>query len=177
MNRPSLLSLAIVFARISSTAFGGGQMGAIRREVVKTNRWLSDAEYLELLSIAQITPGPNPVSAAVLVGGRLAGPVGATVALVACTLPGFLILLALAMLALDPRMTLVRSALRGAAAAALGLTLASTWEMTVPYRGKAIELLFVLLGALAVTAFHLSLAVTLAILVPAAILVVGRRRR
>ena len=176
-SKVSLLAIAVVFARISSTAFGGGQMGAIRREVVRGARWLTDEEYLELLSIAQITPGPNPVSAAVLIGARLAGAPGAIVALIACTLPGFVILMLLALLALDPRMTVVRAGLRGAAAAALGLTFASTWEMTLPYRTRWLDLLFVVVAGLAVTAFHLSLAVTLAVLVPLAILAVGRTRR
>jgi chromate transporter len=177
-QRPAVspLALAVVFARISSTAFGGGQMGAIRREVVRQNRWLTEEEYLELLSVAQIAPGPNPVSAAVLIGGRLGGWPGAAASLVACTLPGFVILMGLALLALDPRMTLVRAALRGAAAAALGLTFASTWEMTLPYRKRALDLVLVVLTALAVTALHLSLAVTLAILVPVGIVLVGRRR-
>jgi hypothetical protein len=84
--------------------------------------------------------------------------------------------MALALVALDPRMTVVRAALRGAAAAALGLTLASTWEMTLPYRAKVPELVLVVLAALAVTAFHLSLAVTLAILVPLGIAVAKRKR-
>lgn len=172
----SLLALAVVFARVSSTAFGGGQMGAIRREVVRQAGWLTDEEYLELLGIAQISPGPNPVSAAVLIGSRLAGAPGAVVSLVACTLPGFIILLLLALLALDPRMGLVRAGLRGAAAAALGLTFASTWEMTLPYRTRWLELLFVAVTGLAVTVLHLSLAVTLAVLVPLAVYAVGRKR-
>jgi chromate transporter len=171
------VSLAIVFGRVSSTAFGGGQMGAIRREVVRNKRWLTEAEYLELLSIAQVTPGPNPVSAAVLIGSRLAGAPGAATAMIACCVPGFVILMLLALLALDPRMTLVRAALRGAAAAALGLTFASTWEMTLPFRSRVLELAFVVVAALAVTAFHLSLAVTLAVFVPLAVLTVGRAGR
>ncbi len=151
-------------------------MGAIRREVVRNHKWLSEAEYLELLSIAQIAPGPNPVSAAVLIGGKLAGPLGALAALLGCTLPGFIILMVLALLALDPRMTVLRAGLRGAAAAALGLTFASTLEMTVPYRTKWVELAFVVVAGLAVTALHFSLFVTLIVLVPLAIVIVGRKR-
>ena len=176
MNSVSPLSLALVFGRISSTAFGGGQMGAIRREVVRNNKWLTDAEYLELLSIAQVSPGPNPVSAAVLVGSKVGGPAGAFAALLGCTLPGFVILMVLALLALDPRMTVLRAGLRGAAAAALGLTFASTLEMTLPYRTKWVELVFVVVAGLAVTALHLSLFITLIVLVPLAILAVGRKR-
>jgi hypothetical protein len=48
--------------------------------------------------------------------------------------------------------------------------------MTLPYRKRAFDLVLVVLTALAVTALHLSLAVTLAILVPVGIVLVGRRR-
>jgi chromate transporter len=175
VNSVSPWQLAVVFGRISSTAFGGGQIPAIRREVVRRNAWLSEAEFLELLGIAQIAPGPNPVNMAVLIGGRLAGPFGAVVALVACTLPGFLILLAIAAVALDPRMTFLRAGLRGCAAAAVGLTLANAIEMTLPYRTRLVELAFVLASAAAVIALRLSLELTLLILVPLSIALVRRK--
>jgi chromate transporter len=175
VNSVSPWRLAVVFGRISSTAFGGGQIPAIRREVVRRNAWLDEAEFLELLGVAQIAPGPNPVNMAVLIGGRLAGPFGALVALVACTLPGFLILLAIAAVALDPRMTFLRAGLRGCAAAAVGLTLANAIEMTLPYRTRVAELVFVVAAAAAVLVLHLSLELTLLVLVPLSIALVRRK--
>jgi chromate transporter len=175
VNAVSPWQLAVVFGRISSTAFGGGQIPAIRREIVRRNAWLTEPEFLELLGIAQIAPGPNPVNMAVLIGGRLAGPFGACVALLACTLPGFLILLAIAAVALDPRMAFLRAGLRGCAAAAVGLTLANAIEMTLPYRTKLLELGFVAAAALAVIVLHVSLELTLLLLVPLSIALVRRK--
>lgn len=150
-------------------------MAAIRREVVRRNGWLDEEQFLELLSIAQIAPGPNPVNMAVLIGGRLGGPFGAIVSLIACTLPGFLILLAIAAIALQPRMTFLRAGLRGCAAAAVGLTLANAIEMTLPYRTKVLELAFVVAAAFAVIVLRLSLELTLLLLVPLSIALVRRK--
>jgi len=174
--RVSPVALALVFGRISSTSFGGGQMSAIRREVVRRNKWLSEPDYLELLAIAQVAPGPNPTSVAVLIGGRLAGPLGAAAALLGATVPGFVILLAIAALALDPRLGFLRGALRGCAAAAMGLTLANALEMTWPFRRKLVDLVLIAAAALGVVFLHLSLALTLLILVPIALLVTARER-
>ncbi|MFN2460827.1 MAG: chromate transporter [Candidatus Velthaea sp.] len=171
-----LVALAAVFGRVSSTSFGGGQMASIRREVVRRRGWLTESEFLELLSVAQIAPGANPVNMAVLVGARVGGPVGAAVAFAAQTLPGFVILLAIAALVLDPRMSIFRAALRGCAAAAVGITLANAIEMALPYRTRALELALIAASALAMTALHLSLEITLLVLVPVSLAVHAWKR-
>jgi chromate transporter len=168
-RRTSLLAIAATFARISATAFGGGQMGAIRREVVRRNRWLGEDEYLELLSIAQLLPGANPVNVAVLVGSRLRGVAGAAAALFAAVLPGFLILVALAAIALDARLPATNGALRACAAVAVGVTLANAIEMTLPRRRSAADLAIVAGVAAFVLVLHASLALTLAVFIPVAL--------
>lgn len=168
---PSLFAIARVFGRVSSTAFGGGQMAAIRREVVRKAGWLDDDQFLELLSIAQLLPGANPTNVAVLVGARLRGSLGAAVALTAAVLPGFAILMVLAAVALDSHLPGLRGALRACAAVAVGLTLANAIEMTLPRRGNLPELAIVAAVAASVLVLHLSLALTLAVFIPLALLV------
>jgi chromate transporter len=175
--RPSLLAIAATFARISSTAFGGGQMGAIRREIVRQRRWLGEEEYLELLAIAQLLPGANPTNVAVLVGGRLRGAAGAAVALFAAVVPGFAILMVLAAVALDVHAPALNGALRACAAVAVGLTLTNAIEMTLPRRRDLVDLAIVAAVAVAVLVFHASLAVALAIFVPIALAATWRRPR
>ncbi|MBV8582041.1 MAG: chromate transporter [Candidatus Eremiobacteraeota bacterium] len=172
----SLLALAAVFGRISSTSFGGGQQAMIRRAVVRERGWLSEREYMEMLAIAQIAPGANPVNMAVLVGRRVAGAPGALVAFVACTLPGLVILLAIAALSLTPRLAFLQGALRGCAAAAVGLTFANALELTRPFRRDLVDLAFVAAAALAMLVLHASLAVTLIVLVPLSIALHRRAR-
>lgn len=168
---PSIFAIARVFGRISATAFGGGQMAAIRREVVRNNKWLTEDEFLALLAIAQILPGANPTNVAVLVGSRLRGMVGAAAALAAVVLPGFAILLVIAAIALDSQVPAVRGALRGCAAVAVGLTLANAIEMTWPRRRSSIDLALIVAVACFVVFLHASLVVTLVIFVPIALLV------
>jgi chromate transporter len=164
----SLAGLALAFGRVSATAFGGGQMPAIRREVVRRNGWLDDEAFLEVLALAQLLPGSNPSNVAVLVGSRVAGLPGATVAFFATMLPGFAILMILGAFALDSHLPWMGGALRGCAAMAVGLTLANTIELTVK-RINVVDIAIVLSVVIFVLVLHASLALTLAIFIPVAL--------
>jgi chromate transporter len=168
VERPSLLSIAVAFGRVSATAFGGGGMAAIRREIVRRNAWVDDDTFLEILSVAQLLPGSNPTNVAVLVGTRLRGVAGAAVGLFACVLPGFAILMALGALALDSHAGWVAGALRGCAATAVGLTFANAIEMTAQ-RINVADIAIVIAVAVAVLVLHVSLALTLVIFLPVAL--------
>jgi len=143
-------------------------MPAIRREVVKNAKWLDDDQYLEMLSVAQLLPGSNPTSVAVLVGAQVRGIPGATVALVAAVLPGFAILMLLGALALDSHSSWTTGALRACAAVAVGLTLANAVELTIK-RIKISDLLIMAGVAAWVLLVHLSLFLTLLIFTPIAL--------
>lgn len=162
----SLLAIARTFGLISATAFGGGQMSAMRRAIVRQEGWIDEDEFLEVLSIAQLLPGANPTNVAVLVGGRVAGLLGAMTGLVAVVLPGFAILMVLAALVLGARNPMLGGALRACAAVAVGLTFANAVEMTLTRRKKLIELAIVVAVALFVVFLHASLWLTLLIFVP-----------
>jgi len=174
---PSLIEIATVFGRISSTSFGGGQMAAIRREVVRRNGWLDETEFLELFSIAQILPGANPTNIAVLVGSRLRGVAGAAAALLAAVLPGFLILLLIAAVVLEAHLPALRGALRACAAVAVGLTLANAIEMTLPRRRDLVQLAISAGVASFVIVLHASLWLTLLVFLPVAFVATSRSAR
>lgn len=166
--RPRLLDIALVFAIVSTTSFGGGSIPAMRREAKKRG-WLDDREFLEIYGLAQVSPGAIPVSVAVLIGRRLRGNAGFAIALAAETLPGFVILMALALASMDPHMGLLRAALRGAAAAAVGLVLGNAIELSWPYRAKPVDVALLVAVALAVVVLHFSLALTFLIFIPLSI--------
>jgi len=166
--KASLAGIATSFGRVSATAFGGGQLAAIRREVVRLNHWVDEETFLELLALAQLLPGSNPTNVAVLIGSRLRGFAGATVALSAVVLPGFVILMILGIFALQSHQPWVGGALRGCAAMAVGLTLANAIEMTAK-RINAIDIAIISAVAVAVLVLHASLALTLAIFIPVAL--------
>lgn len=123
---PSLWELIGAFSIISLTGFGGGQKAQIRREVVTRRKWLTEQEFLEGLELSELLPGPNILNLTVFIGQRLRGVSGALLSLIAGALPAFLIVLAAGMFYFSRFNTpLVHAALKGAAAAAVGLTLAN----------------------------------------------------
>jgi len=94
----SLLQLFTVFLKIGLFMFGGGYgaIALLHKELVEINRWLSDEEFVEILGIAESTPGPVAVNSATYVGYRLCGVLGSLVATLGVVLPAYLVILAIA---------------------------------------------------------------------------------
>jgi len=157
------LSIAIVFATIASTSFGGGQKAQIRR-AVESRGWIDDQHFVEGLEVAQLMPGANLVNLAVYIGGRLRGLPGAVVAMLGVTVPPFLIVLIVGWWYFSPyNVPALRAALAGCAAGAIGLTAANGLELAQPHVREPIALLLIALTAVAVGGLHLHLLPTLAI--------------
>ncbi|GGI84760.1 chromate efflux transporter [Deinococcus wulumuqiensis] len=89
------------FLRLGLTSFGGpvAHLGFFREEFVRRRRWLSDAEYADVVALAQFLPGPASSQVGFAVGYLLAGARGALAAWAAFTLPSALLLAAFALLA------------------------------------------------------------------------------
>ena len=79
-----LLILSFTFMRIGLGAFGGGlaTIPFIHYELVVSRPWLTEKGFTEVVSLAQMTPGPIAVNAATFVGYRIAGFPGSAVATV-----------------------------------------------------------------------------------------------
>jgi chromate transporter len=75
----SPLDLFVTFSRISLSAFGGALFWA-RHCLVERRGWLTEREFVELLTLGQVLPGPNVLNLAVIVGYRFAGFNGAAAA-------------------------------------------------------------------------------------------------
>ena len=88
------------FFKIGAFTFGGGyaMIPLIQREVAERRRWLKDGDILDIVAIAESTPGPIAINSATFVGTRVAGLPGAIVATVGCVLPSCIIVLFLAFL-------------------------------------------------------------------------------
>jgi chromate transporter len=85
-HRPqiSAFALFLTFSRITLSSFGGAMFWA-RRELVERQRWLTKQEFVELLVLGQLLPGPNILNLTVMVGYRFGGWTGA-----AASVAGFL---------------------------------------------------------------------------------------
>ena len=99
-NRPpgALGEVARLFLRLGLTAFGGpaAHVAMFRDETVTRRRWLTDAEFLDLLAATNLIPGPNSTEMAIHLGYLRAGWAGLVIGGAAFILPAFLIVLALA---------------------------------------------------------------------------------
>lgn len=90
--------LFLSFLKIGATTFGGGyaMLPVIRQEVVLAKRWLTSEEFIDVLAVAQSSPGAVAINTAVFIGFKMAGVPGAFSALLGTVLPSFLIILLIA---------------------------------------------------------------------------------
>ncbi len=121
----SLAELFTAFSRLALQGFGG-VLPVAQRELVERLRWVSREQFLEMLSVGQVLPGPNVVNLALMIGDRFYGTRGAVTAVAGITLAPTVGVLVLAALAAHWRdQPVVNGALRGMGAAASGLVLAT----------------------------------------------------
>ena len=94
-----LLEILNSFLKIGAFTFGGGyaMIPIIQYEVVNSRKWLSEKEFVELLTIAQAAPGPISLNTAVFVGYKCKGYKGALAAIMGVVIPSFVIILVVAM--------------------------------------------------------------------------------
>ncbi|MGB9813973.1 MAG: chromate transporter [Thermovenabulum sp.] len=92
------IKLFYAFFKIGLFGFGGGyaMLPLIQKEVVEINRWLNFKEFMDVLAISQVTPGPISVNAATFVGYRVNGVLGSFSATLGVSMPSFVIILFLA---------------------------------------------------------------------------------
>lgn len=90
--------LFLSFFRIGAFTFGGGyaMIPLIEREVTEKQEWVERKDFIDLLALAQSSPGPISLNTAVFVGFKMRGFAGALAALLGMVLPSFLIILLIA---------------------------------------------------------------------------------
>jgi chromate transporter len=118
-----LLKLSWVFLKIGTFTFGGGIViiPMIENEVVNNYGWLTKAEFIDAVTLGQITPGPIIISAT-FIGYKVCGIVGATIATASVILPSF-IMICLATEAIKKfrENKILANFLRGARVAVIGM--------------------------------------------------------
>ena len=92
-----LLTIFLTFLRIGAFTFGGGyaMIPLIQHEAVQKHHWVTDEDILDIVAIAESTPGPIAINAATFVGYRVKGFRGAVTATLGVVLPSFVIILAI----------------------------------------------------------------------------------
>ncbi len=94
------VTLFLTFFKIGAFTFGGGyaMIPLIQKEVVDNHKWVTADDILEVIAIAESTPGPIAVNAATFVGYKFGGFWGAFCATLGVVSPSFLIIVLLSSL-------------------------------------------------------------------------------
>ena len=92
-----MFDLFFIFFKIGCFAFGGGYavIPLISKYVVEENAWISTKEFIDLISISQMTPGPIAINSATFVGQSVSGIIGSIVATTGLVLPQFILMMIL----------------------------------------------------------------------------------
>ncbi|MEM0297597.1 MAG: chromate transporter [Zestosphaera sp.] len=121
-----LLDLFLEFLKIGFFMFGGGYGGLalLHKEMVEMRGWLTDEEFVNILGIAESTPGPVAVNMATFIGYRVYGVPGSAIATLGVVLPAYAIILGIVMgLSRYFENPAVKTVLRGINAAVVALIL------------------------------------------------------
>ncbi len=127
-----LWSLFLTFFKIGGFTFGGGyaMIPLIQKEAVERKGWVTDDDILEIIAIAESTPGPIAINAATFVGYRTCGFWGAVCATFGVVLPSFVIILTISyVLQQFQQLKLVQYAFNGIRVGVLALLFKALWTM------------------------------------------------
>jgi chromate transporter len=146
--------LAWYALKLGGTGFGGpvALVGYMHRDLVERRTWISEADFKEGLTLAQLMPGPLAAQLAIYLGYVDYGVFGATLVGVAFVLPSFLMVLALGWAyVLYGGLSWMQAVFYGVGAAVIGIIALSAYKLTVKSVGKDKLLWAIYLVSVAVT--------------------------
>ena len=120
------------FFKIGAFTFGGGyaMIPLIQKEAVEKRGWVTDDDILEIIAIAESTPGPIAINSATFVGYRTCGVLGAACATLGVVIPSFLVILAISYVLQEFQdIKAVQYAFNGIRAGVLALLFKALWSM------------------------------------------------
>jgi chromate transporter len=150
----SLWQLVQYMTKLGTIGFGGpvALVGYMHRDLVEQRRWISEGDYKEGLTLAQLMPGPLAAQLAIYLGYVHYGITGATLVGVAFVLPSFLMVVALgAAYVAYGGLTWMQAVFYGVGAAVIGIIALSAYKLTTKSIGKDKLLWAIYLVAAAVT--------------------------
>ena len=128
----TLWQVFATFFKIGAFTFGGGyaMIPLIQRETVDNHKWITEDDILEIIAIAESTPGPIAINSATFVGYRTCGVLGSVAATLGVVLPSFVIIFAISfVLRQFQELKAVQYAFRGIRAGVMALLCKALWGM------------------------------------------------
>ncbi len=154
-----LFKLFKSFFLIGAFTFGGGSamIAIMEKELVKKNKWLDIDDFLDLISLAQASPGAMAVNASIIVGYRLNGFLGAIISCLGTILPSFLIMIGIGtVFGKIKNSTYVEKVFYGIRPVVAALMASSVLSMAVQSKFKIIHYLVLLAVAILISFADLS---------------------
>jgi len=153
----------------------GGVLPWARRMVVDHRRWMTAAEFTDLLGLCQFLPGGNIMNLTVAVGARFHGAIGAVAAFVGLmAAPMAIVLLLGVVYGRFGGLPAVHAGIDGLAAAASALVLATALKIAAPLRKRPLGVAVAGLTFVAIALLRLPLPAVMAVLAPVSILLAYR---
>jgi chromate transporter len=153
-----LREVVSVFLRLGVVAFGGpaAHIAMMREELVRRRRWVSDAQFIDLLGITNLIPGPNSTEMAIHLGYLRAGAWGLVLGGVCFIVPAMLIVMALAGAYVRwGTLPVAAGVLYGAKPVIIAIVLQAMWGLArTAVRGPRLAGAFVVAAALALAGVH-----------------------
>jgi chromate transporter len=163
------LALFLTFSRITLSGFGGLMFWA-RYVLVERKRWLTEKEFVELLVLAQLLPGPNVLNLTVMIGYRYGGWTGAAAAVAGFMGCPCLVVVGMGVLYQQyGALPQVQQALAGMSSVAAGLLLATVVKLAAVLPRRLLPWSFGVLAFAGVGVFRWPLLWVLAALAPFAL--------
>jgi chromate transporter len=167
---PGLGALFGNFLTVGILGFGG-VLPLARRMIVEQRRWLSAAEFTDLLALCQFLPGANIVNLSISLGGRFHGPAGSLAAVTGLLAAPVAVVIALgAIYGRYSGTPMVSHAFAGLAAAASGLVLATAARIASPLARRPLAIGVAAVAFVALALLRLPLFPVLLVLVPVSVL-------
>ena len=163
-DKKIILHLLVSFVKIGAFTFGGGyaMIPLIQKEVVEKRKWITDKEILDIITIAESTPGPIAVNAATFIGYKTSGFWGALVATIGLVLPSFLIIAAISfVLRQFKNMKTIQYAFEGIRAGVLALIIKALISMFKQCPKNKISYIIITLAFLFVAIFKINVLVVI----------------
>lgn len=154
----SLLLLFWSFFKIGLFTFGGGyaMIAIIERDLVEKKKWITHEEFLDVIAIAESTPGPLAINSATYIGYKIAGVFGSAFATLGVVLPSFVIIFVISLF-FDKFMsfTYVQYAFRGIQACVAFLILSAGIKMLKHVKKTPLSIILICLTVGCLVAFSL----------------------
>ncbi|SHH38602.1 chromate transporter [Caloranaerobacter azorensis DSM 13643] len=155
----SIIKLFLTFFKIGAFTFGGGyaMIPLIQVEVVDKNKWIDNEEFLDIIAIAQSSPGAIAVNSAIFIGYKIGGIIGALACMLGVILPSFIIILIISMFLFKYRNNEVVSKIfLGVRPAVVALIISAVYKLTKTSRIKKKLLIISLITLILVVFVNIS---------------------